>query len=96
MTPEPGDGRRRYAMWAISVLFLALMRTLAEVYRLRLVQGRDFTFTAADPFIRGAMLAAGGCWLAVGLFFLRRYAWAVAAVLLTIGLMLAYKLLLLG
>jgi hypothetical protein len=76
------------------VQFLALARTLAEVLRLRAVQGPAFTVDLAARYVGGGILAALGAWAAVTFYFFGRYRSATAVVVATIVAMLLYKLVL--
>lgn len=87
---------QRGAVIAIFILFLALVRTLAEIYRLRAVRGPGFALSDALPYVNGAMIAAVGAWAAVGSLMWKRYRLAIAAVSVTILVMLAYKVAVLG
>ena len=87
---------QRGAVIAVFVVFLALVRTLAEIYRLRAVRGPGFALADALPYVGGAMIAAVGAWAAVGSFMWKRYRLAIAAVSVTILAMLAYKVAVLG
>lgn len=87
---------QRGSVIAVFILFLALVRTLAEIYRLRAVRGSGFALADALPYVNGAMIAAVGAWAAVGSFMWKRYRLAIAAVSVTILVMLAYKVAVLG
>lgn len=87
---------RRGAVIAIFVGFLALVRTLAEIYRLRAVRGLGFELADALPYVNGAMIAAVGAWAAVGFFMWKRYRLAIAAVSVTILVMFAYRVVVIG
>ena|SRR3712207_2833746 len=86
----------RWAQIAITLQFLALVRTLAEVYRLRHVAGVQMAFDQAEPFVAGGLIAAVFCWAAVTLYFFRRYRACVAVAAVMVAVMLAYKLTVLG
>jgi hypothetical protein len=87
---------RRRAGIAVFILFLALVRSLAEIYRLRAVRGPGFALADALPYVTGAMIAAVGGWAAVGSFMWQRYGLAIAAASVTILVMLTYKVAVLG
>lgn len=87
---------QRGAAIAVLILFLALVRTLGEIYRLHWVQGAGFTLTDALPYVNGAMMAAVGAWAAIGCYMLKRYRLTIAVVGTTILLMLIYKVVVLG
>jgi hypothetical protein len=85
MNREPDDATRsgyqrirtaplhRWAQLGVVVELLALVRILAEYFRLRASQPATFTFTEADRWVGGALLA-----------------------ILTVLLLLAYKLVVFG
>ena len=56
---------QRLAQIGITVQFLALVRTLAEFYRLRAAHGPALTVPGIAPFVGGSMLAALCTWLGV-------------------------------
>jgi hypothetical protein len=80
------------AQIAITIQFLALVRTAAEFFRLRAVRGLALTVDAAAPFAVGTVMAAVGAWLATTCYFFEKYRSATAVVATTIVAMLAYKL----
>ncbi|HET7460949.1 MAG TPA: hypothetical protein VFJ82_06865 [Longimicrobium sp.] len=86
----------RWARIAITIQFLALVRTLAEVYRLRWAAGGRLAFGQAQPFIAGGLIAAVFCWLAVTLYFFRRHRACVVVSIAMVAVMIAYKLYALG
>lgn len=86
----------RWARIGVSVLFLALVRTLLEYFRLKYVQGAAFDPAAAEPYVVGGVIAAVLCWVAVLLCFAGRHRAALGVEALTIGVLLAYKLYALG
>lgn len=87
---------QRGAVIGVFIVFLALVRTLAEIHRLRAVRGPGFVLADALPYVTGATIAAVGAWVAVGSFMWKRYGLAIAAVSVTILGMLAYKVAVLG
>ncbi len=89
-TPE------RLAQVGISILFIAILRTVGEYYRLRWSLGPQAGLKAFEPFIPGLLLAVIGTMATVALFFARRFrlvVWAAGAVVL--GLIL-YKAIFIG
>ncbi len=90
----PGAVRRsraeRWAMAGITIEFMALVRTLSEVFRLRAVGGA-FDLAGALPYVTGALIAAVFCWASVTLFFLRRYRTAALLSAALVAVLLAYK-----
>ena len=84
---------QRLAKAGITIQFLALIRTLAEYFRLKHVLGPSFTVAAAEPYVTGALLAAAGTWLGVTFYFFGKHAWSAAIAAGTVVLLLAYKFL---
>src|SRR3954464_7709523 len=82
---------RRLSELAITVLFLALIRTLAEYYRLRYVRGPALSLAEVAPYITGGLMAALGAWAAVVAYFFGRPRVATGIVLAAIAAMLVYK-----
>ena len=78
------------------MLFLALVRTLAEYHRLRYVRGAALTLGEVTPYITGGLMAAFGAWASVVAYFGGRYRLATGIVGAVIVAMLAYKLVVLG
>lgn len=88
--------QEQWAKVGILIQFLALVRTLLEYFRLKYVYGAQFTPTLGEPFITAALLSALLCWLAVMLFFFRRYTSALLVSILTVFVLLIYKILVIG
>jgi len=78
------------------VLLLALIRTLAEYYRLRYVGGRAFALAEVGPYIMGGLIAAFGALAAVVAYFVGRYRVATGVVVAVIVAMLLYKVVVIG
>ena len=87
---------QRLAGVAITVQFLALIRTLAEYFRLKYVQGSAFSPIAAEPYITGALLVALCAWVGVTCYMFGRYAWTVWIGVATVVLLLAFKMMVLS
>jgi len=97
MVPEASPKRaHRLAQVGICVQFLALVRTLAEVFRLRHVQGPALDVATLIPYVGGGLLAAVLTWIAVVCYFAGRDRAAVAVAGLTIVALLAVKIALIG
>ncbi len=88
--------RERWAQLGITIQFLIVVRTLAEIFRLRHFQGTGFSVATAMPYVGGALIAACAGWLGVTLYFFRRYALAAWLALATVLGLLAYKIALIG
>ncbi len=91
-----GISARRLSELAITVLFLALVRTLAEYYRLRYVHGAALVLAEVAPYITGGLMATLGAWAAVVAYFFGRYRVATGIVLAAIVAMLVYKVVVIG
>jgi hypothetical protein len=82
----------RLAQVGICVQFLALVRSLAEVFRLRHVQGPALDVATVVPYVGGALLAAALTWIAVLCYFAGRDRAAVGVAGLTILALLLVKI----
>jgi hypothetical protein len=87
----PRVSARRLAEIAITVQFLALVRTLAEFYRLRAVRGATLSAEDVAPYVAGGLIAASGAWIGVLCFFVGRYRLATGAAGATVLALLVYK-----
>lgn len=88
--------KERWAQLGITVQFLIVVRTLAEIFRLHHFHSAGFSLPAAMPYTGGALIAVCFCWLAVILYFFRRYslsAWVAPAAIIVL---LAYKVAVIG
>ena len=85
--------RERWAKVGITIQFLALVRNLGEYFRLKHVHGPALSLALVEPFVTGAFITACLCWLAVLLFFFRRYTSALVISAATVVALLAYKFL---
>jgi hypothetical protein len=96
----PAASRRwtaeRAARIVITIQFLALVRTLAEVYRLRAAAGGRLTFEQAQPYVAGGLIAAVFCWVSVTLYFFGKHRACVGVAVAQVVVMIAYKLHALG
>jgi hypothetical protein len=88
--------KERWAQIGITTQFLIVVRTLGEFFRLRDVLGASFSFTVAEQYIGGALIAACSCWASVTLYFFRRYRLSVWIALAAIGILLVYKIAVIG
>ncbi len=96
---DPAVGWRSPARWArigITIQFLALVRTLAEYFRLKHVRLGHFTLSTGEPYVVGALIAAVLCWVAVSLYFLRRYRSSAAVAGATVLVLLVYRFFVMG
>jgi hypothetical protein len=88
--------RERWAQIGITIQFLIVVRTLGEIFRLRQILGTSFSAAVAMPYVGGALIAAGSCWLSVTLFFFRRYTVAAWVAIATVLVLLVYKISVIG
>jgi hypothetical protein len=88
--------RERWAQIGITTQFLIVVRTLGEFFRLRHVHGANFSATAAMPYVGGALIATCSCWAGVTLYFLRRYTLSAWITVLTVVILLVYKVVVIG
>lgn len=88
--------REQWARIGIGVQFLALVRTLAEVFRLEHVTGGRVPVETVLVYVEGGLIAAVLCGVAVGLYFFRRYIAAVAMAVATVILLMIVKFTQLG
>lgn len=64
---------QRLAQIAVTVQFLALVRTLLEFFRLKNLEGPAFTLSLGEPYLIGGVIAAICTWLGVTAYMLSRY-----------------------
>ena len=88
--------RERWAQIGITAQFLIVVRTLGEFFRLRHVHGTSFSAAVAALYIGGALIAACFCWASVALYFFRRYALSAWIALVTVIILLMYKVAVFG
>ncbi len=86
----------RWAQIGIVALFLALIRTLSEFFRLKYIHGPAFSVAIAAPFVTGALIAAVSCSIAVVLFFFRRHRTSAVVSVAAIVILFVYKIAVLG
>jgi hypothetical protein len=88
--------RERWAQIGITVQFLIVVRTLGEFFRLRHVEGTNFSTAVAGPYVGGALLAVFLCWAGVTLYFFRRYRLGVWVAVASVIILLVYKIAVIG
>lgn len=86
----------RLAQVGICVQFLALVRTLAEFFRLQYVQGPALQVATVAPYVGGALLAAFLAWIAVLCYFSGRDRAALGVVGVTIIALIVVKIVFVG
>lgn len=88
--------KERWAQIGITTEFLIVVRTLGEFFRLRHVQGTNFSTAVAALYVGGALIATCSSWAAVTFYFFRRYATSAWVALATVPILLVYKIAVIG
>jgi hypothetical protein len=88
--------KERWAQIGITTEFLIVVRTLGEFFRLRHVNGTNFSTAVAALYVGGALIAACSCWAGVTFYFFRRYTLSAWTTLATVPVLLAYKISVIG
>lgn len=86
------EAAHRLAQLGICVQFLALIRTLAEFFRLEYVDGSSVRLATVAPYVGGGLLAALLTWAGVLCYFAGRDRTAIVVVAVTIVALLAVKI----
>jgi hypothetical protein len=87
---RPGNPQRA-AKIGITVQFLALVRMLAEYFRLKALHASSLSVADVEPYITGASITAILCWLAVVLFFAQKHLGVLVVAVSTVIALLVYK-----
>lgn len=82
---------QKTAKVSIIVIFIALIRSISEFYRLDYTLQNSFTIQIAEPFILAALICSVGLLLMTILFFYSRNKWIIATSVLVIVLMFIIK-----
>jgi hypothetical protein len=88
--------RERWAQIGISIQFLIIVRTLAEMFRLKHVPGPNFLAATVMPYVVGALIATCFCWASVVSYFFRRFALSSWIALAAVVVLLVYKVAVIG
>lgn len=88
--------KERWAQIGITTEFLIIVRTLGEFFRLRHALGTNFSTAVVAPYIGGALIAACSCWIAVTLYFFRRYSLSAGIAFATVPVLFVYKIAAMG
>ena len=88
--------KERWAQIGITLEFVIVVRILGEFFRLRHVQGANFSTAVAALYVGGALIAVCSCWVGVILYFFRRYKLSAWITLATIPVLLVYKIVFIG
>jgi hypothetical protein len=86
----------RLAQLSICVLFLVLVRTLAEFFRLESVLGSGLQLATIAPYVGSALFTALATWAAVLCYFAGRNRAAVGVAAVTILSLLVVKIVVIG
>ena len=86
-SPSP----ERLAQVGIGILFIAILRTVGEYYRLRWALGPETGPKAFEPFIPGLLLAVIGTMVAVALYFAQRFRLVLWAAGIVVAGLILYK-----
>jgi hypothetical protein len=73
------------------ILFLALIRTIAEPFRLQHASGISLTFEIIQPYLLAALITAFGLFAITILQYFERYRWIIAIGVLVIAAMVMIK-----
>ena len=88
--------KEHWARIGITIEFLIVVRTLGEFFRLRHVDGTNFSTAVAALYVGGALIATCSCWAGVSFYFFRRYALSAWITLATIPVLVVYKIVVIG
>ena len=88
--------KERWARAGIRIEFLIVVRALGEFFRLRYVDGANFSTAVAALYVGSALIAACACWAAVTTYFFRRYTLSARITLATAPVLLVYKSAMIG
>lgn len=88
--------KERWAQIGITIELLIVVRALGEFFRLRHVQGTNFSIPMAALYVGGALIAACSCWVGVTLYFFRRYTLSAWITLVAVPVLLVYKIAVIG
>ena len=88
--------KERWAQIGITIEFLIVVRTLGEFFRLKHVHGTNFSTAVAAIYVGGALIAACSCWAGVTFYFFRQYVLSSWITLVTVPVLLVYKITVIG
>lgn len=76
---------------AIIVIFIALIRCIAEPFRLQYYSGAELSFTQVKPFLIASLVAAVALLLMFALYLFKKPIVIVVLAIATIGILIAIK-----
>lgn len=88
--------KERWAEIGITIEFLVVVRTLGEFFGLRHVHATNFSTAVAALYVGGALIATCSCWIAESFYFFRRYTLSAWIALLTVPILVVYKVAVIG
>jgi len=83
--------QKKIARVCIIIIFLALIRTMSEPFRLQYYSEASLTFEQVKPFLMGGIISAVGLLLMTLFLFYEKYKLIIAACILTIITLLIVK-----
>lgn len=83
------------AKFGIYIQFAALIRCLAEYFRLKHILGATLTFSRVEPFLIGALVTSCCLLLAVSIYFFEKHLAAVVVSAANVAILLVLKFILL-
>lgn len=94
-SPLRGWSVQRSAATGITAQFLALIRILGEVFRIKCVDPDRYTVAVLEPFVGAALLTAFLVAVGVVAFALGRYRTALTIAAADVGALFVYKVVML-
>jgi hypothetical protein len=89
--PNMRGGLRRGAQIAVAAQFAALIRCLAEYFRLEYFAPQSFSTARIEPFLIGALVSAVFALVGVLFYFGENYKTSVAIAALNVGILLILR-----
>jgi hypothetical protein len=83
--------KRKMAGISMGIIFLALIRTISEPFRLQYYSSSTLTFENVKPFLLGSLVSAFGLFAMAILFYYGRYKSIIAVCIVTIAVLLILK-----
>ena len=88
--------KERWAQLAITLQFVIVVRTLAEIFRVRSAGGLAPHAALNLAYVGGALIATCCCWASVILYFFRRYLLSALVAPAAVIVLLIYKVTMIG
>jgi hypothetical protein len=87
---------QRFALAGIGIIWLVVVRSLGEFFRLQYVQGDALTVAAVTPYVASALFAAAALAVAGTCYLGARYRTSMAVTVMTVLVLLVYKVAIMG